>query len=198
MKTSWRHFRKTYCKYVLKTSWRRLQEVLEDEKCYAEDVFKTSWRRLGKQECWAGISPFLQFVSIVFNYFRCWLWKIKCQLGYLKSIRNLLSFSSIVKNIYFSPHWHSCAYLPGVIFPLESPSLLHGVSTLVFGSLFLSFDIWSIYINTLLLKKYNSQKMKFPMKDFFSKCDQIHSFLGIRSHLLKKSLMGNFIFCLVV
>ena len=38
-------------------------------------------------------------------------------------------------------------------------------------------------------------KMKFSIKHFFSKCDQIHSFLRICSHLLKKSLMDNFIFC---
>ena len=37
--------------------------------------------------------------------------------------------------------------------------------------------------------------MKCSIRDIFSKCDQIHSFLGIWSHLLKKSLMGNFIFC---
>ena len=35
--------------------------------------------------------------------------------------------------------------------------------------------------------------MKFSMKNFFSKCDQIGSFLQIWSHLLKKSLMENFI-----
>ena len=40
--------------------------------------------------------------------------------------------------------------------------------------------------------------MKFSINDFFSKCDQIHSFLRIWSHLLKKSLMENFIFCAVV
>ena len=39
--------------------------------------------------------------------------------------------------------------------------------------------------------------MKFSIKDFFSKFDQIHSFLRIWSHLLKKSLMENFIFCAV-
>ena len=39
-----------------------------------------------------------------------------------------------------------------------------------------------------------AQKMKFSIKDFFSKCDQISSFLRIWSHLLKKSLMENFIF----
>ena len=33
--------------------------------------------------------------------------------------------------------------------------------------------------------------MKFSIKDLFSKCDQIRSFLQIWSHLLKKSLMGN-------
>ena len=39
--------------------------------------------------------------------------------------------------------------------------------------------------------------MKFLIKDFFSKYDQIRSFLRIWSHLLKKSLMENFIFCAV-
>ena len=36
--------------------------------------------------------------------------------------------------------------------------------------------------------------MKFFIKDFFSKCDQIRSFLWIWSHLRKKSLMKNFHF----
>ena len=39
-----------------------------------------------------------------------------------------------------------------------------------------------------------AQKMKFSIKDFFSKCDQIRKKLRIWSHLLKKSLMDNFIF----
>ena len=42
-----------------------------------------------------------------------------------------------------------------------------------------------------------SQKMKFFIKHFFSKCDQIRRKLWIWSHLLKKSLMGNFIFWVV-
>ena len=42
-----------------------------------------------------------------------------------------------------------------------------------------------------------AQKMKFSIKDFFSKCDQIRIFLRIWSHLLKKSLMENFGFCAV-
>ena len=42
------------------------------------------------------------------------------------------------------------------------------------------------------------QKMKFLVKDFFSKCDQMHSFRRIWLRLLKKSKMENFIFCVVV
>ena len=39
-----------------------------------------------------------------------------------------------------------------------------------------------------------AQKMKYSIKDFFSKCDQIRSFLQIWSHLRKKSLMEDFFF----
>ena len=45
---------------------------------------------------------------------------------------------------------------------------------------------------------YNAQKIKFSIKGFFSKFDQIQSFLRICSYLLKKFLMENFIFCAVV
>ena len=65
-------------------------------------------------------------------------------------------------------------------FPLKISSLL---------------QIWSN-----LLKKsslYTTQKVKFSMKDFFSKCDQIRSSLRIWSHLLKKSLIESFIYCTV-
>ena len=42
-----------------------------------------------------------------------------------------------------------------------------------------------------------AQKIKLSITDFFSKCDQIRSLLQIWSHLLKKSVMENFIFCAV-
>ena len=45
--------------------------------------------------------------------------------------------------------------------------------------------------------KDTAQKMKFYIKGFFSKCDQIRRKLRIWSHLLTKSLMENFIFCAV-
>ena len=43
-------------------------------------------------------------------------------------------------------------------------------------------------------EQLTAQKMKFSIKDFISKCDQIRRKLRIWSHLLKKSLMENFIF----
>ena len=42
---------------------------------------------------------------------------------------------------------------------------------------------------------YTTQKMKFSIMNFFSKCDQIRRNLRIWSHLLKKFLTENFIFC---
>ena len=50
----------------------------------------------------------------------------------------------------------------------------------------------------IVRKIYTAQKMKFSTTELFSKCNQIHSFLRIWSHLLKKSLMEDFIFCAVV
>ena len=60
--------------------------------------------------------------------------------------------------------------------------------------------IWKKFLCHIFLFQchiFIAQKMKFSIKDFFSKCVQIRSFLRIWSHLLKKSLMENFIFCVV-
>ena len=43
---------------------------------------------------------------------------------------------------------------------------------------------------TIKRRGNTAQKMKFYIKDFFSKCDQVH--------LLKKSLMENFFFCVAL
>ena len=40
--------------------------------------------------------------------------------------------------------------------------------------------------------------MKFSIKDFFSKYEQIRSFLQIWSNLLERSIMENLIFCTVI
>ena len=51
---------------------------------------------------------------------------------------------------------------------------------------------------SLLVIIITAQTMKFSIKGFFRKCDQIRSFLRIWSHLMKKSVMENFIFCAVL
>ena len=79
------------------------------------------------------------------------------------------------------------AFLCRVLKPLETffkPSLVFTILTSIM--LFLEASINLIEVT--------AQKMKFYIKDFFSKCDQIRSFLLIWSHLLKRSLMENFIF----
>ena len=66
---------------------------------------------------------------------------------------------------------------------------LNPTITEVFGRYYLSF---------VLFANFTAQKVKFSIKDFFHKCDQIRIFLWIWSHLLKKSLMENFIFCVML
>ena len=46
-------------------------------------------------------------------------------------------------------------------------------------------------------RQITAQEIKFSIQDLFSKCDQIRRKLQIWSHLLKKSVMENFIFCAV-
>ena len=53
--------------------------------------------------------------------------------------------------------------------------------------------ICAVFVQLWLLVRAHStgQKMKFSIKDLFSKCD-------IKSHLLNQSLMENLIFCVVL
>ena len=53
---------------------------------------------------------------------------------------------------------------------------------------------WSC--NVLLLLTLH-KKMKFSIKDFFGKYDQIRRKMRVWSHLLQKRLMENFVFCVV-
>ena len=48
-----------------------------------------------------------------------------------------------------------------------------------------------------LYRCITEQKMKFSIKDFFSKCDEIRRKLWIWLHLLKKCFIENFFFCAV-
>ena len=64
----------------------------------------------------------------------------------------------------------------------------------------LNFKLFVIMASKGLLKNVSlctAQKMKFSIKNFSSKCDQIRRKLRIWSQLLKKSLMENIISCAV-
>ena len=51
-----------------------------------------------------------------------------------------------------------------------------------------------LFAKAIILSSNTPQKMKFSIKEFFSKPEQIRRKLRIWSHLLRKSLMENFIF----
>ena len=53
------------------------------------------------------------------------------------------------------------------------------------------------YLHKVTNLMQQAQKLKFSIKDFSSKSDQIHRNLWIWSHLLEKFLMGNSFFCVV-
>ena len=60
---------------------------------------------------------------------------------------------------------------------------------------FLFFEIFdALWFKKVLSLHITEQEMKFPIKNSFNRFDQIHSFLWIWLHLLKKSFIENFIF----
>ena len=71
------------------------------------------------------------------------------------------------------------------------------LAKIISGNLEITMQEIKSFKNEVTELEDTAQKMKFSIKGFFSKCDQIRRKLQIWSHLLKKSLMVNFIFCAV-
>ena len=83
-----------------------------------------------------------------------------------------------------------------MIFKLFSQTLfINPLNHQSFAALKSNFSM--IMIFRCITASFTTQKMKFSIKDFFSKCDQIRKKLRIWSYLLKKFLMENFVFCSV-
>ena len=78
-------------------------------------------------------------------------------------------------------------------FTLLAKILRFGTETVTYRSP----QFWILIPDNIKNVSSTAQKMKFSIKDFFSKCDQIRRKLRIWSHILKKSLMENLIFCVV-
>ena len=74
------------------------------------------------------------------------------------------------------------------LYPLKTSENLGYVNS----SYLLGFNFLFCYLHL-----FHCTKMKFSVRDFSSKLDQIRRKLRIWSHLLEKPLMENFIFCAV-
>ena len=115
---------------------------------------------------------------------------------------------------FLSQAWYFCAFLhfPGFSKKLHYSWAWISVKSICciffLSSVFISMHgfIQAFWLHVITLYSFfntipwfdvfnTAQKMKFFIKDFFSKCDQISSFLRIWSHLMKRSLIKNFIFC---
>ena len=105
--------------------------------------------------------------------FNCWVtWQIPL----------MLNFSTNIKQRWFVPNHIACFWV------LPSPVQLVCTHQTELSEWFQK----KVTTNTV-----TAEKMKFSIKDFFSKCDQILRDLRIWSYLLKKPLIENFIFCAV-
>ena len=75
--------------------------------------------------------------------------------------------------------------------------LTHSSENLLCALIWYLLLCWIWLLTLAFTLHVTAQKMQFSIKDSLRKFDQIRSFQPIWSHLLKKSLMHNFIFCAV-
>ena len=102
--------------------------------------------------------------------------------------------------------WNWCNFQKPMLVYFDSFNTVqigHACLQIIFqyGRVYLHFiypDIYVCYIRILFIRILHCTKDEVSINDFFSKCDQIRSFLRIWSYLLKNSLMKNFIFCEVL
>ena len=106
---------------------------------------------------------------------------------------NIFSFKISNRNSRTTCFWNHQVYKPcklGILVLSEWKLILGWIKMY-------SFPIISSFKTESNVELLTAQRMKFSIKDFFIKCDQTRSLLQIWSHLLKKSLMENFVFCAV-
>ena len=110
-------------------------------------------------------------------------------LNLLQESSFIYDCSSLVKPYFISELYQSIAQW--VTFPKKEEKkskIILTTNQKIFFYRKLDIKKWVRVPNT-------AQKMNFSIKDFFSRCNQICSFLQIWSYLLKKSLMEKWIFC---
>ena len=95
-------------------------------------------------------------------------------------------FCEIFKNIFFAEHLRATVSGRGL-----APDFISKKKLFKSKKLSIQVELRTFSTYTTIT---TAGKIKFSIKDFFRKCDQIRRKLRIWSHLLKKSLMENFIF----
>ena len=101
---------------------------------------------------------------------------------------------TIYKYIYIYTHTHTHIYI--YIFPLLFKNS-HDIETIYHMKLTkysMTIQQCSNFSRVSYTVQYTAQKIKFSIKGFLSKCEQMQNFLRIFLHLLKESLMENLIF----
>ena len=103
--------------------------------------------------------------------------------------KNKIKFALPIRNGHNKKRWRRSALFYHNCFNVWTGNLRS-----IFITINLAHFFEMILAKSILKYWRTAQKIKSSIKDFFSKCDQIRSFLGIWSYLLKKSLMENFFF----
>ena len=101
-----------------------------------------------------------------------------------------ISLKSIADNEFYSPFWIRRFTNINTV----AEALIFILKLVIYSS----FPVIRPWLCCSKIKAKTIGYPNFSIKDFLSKCAQICSFLRIWSHLLKKSLMENFIFCAVL
>ena len=136
----------------------------------------------------SSVSRFFKNIGEKFSYFVLFV-----LMGFLITLRNI-AFLKVICDRSVRAFKMSCTTVAVVIFTTKASTAFLGVfhrcSLLDLLSPFCALMILLMILFLAMLSFLvilTAQKMKYSIKDFFSKCDQIRSFLQIWSHLLKKS-----------
>ena len=117
-------------------------------------------------------------------------------VNFFKRTRKVPSHYSKVKT---EKHWFALCFTGSEFILSNSSSPMRKLAFSLDKIWFIFFvrsgvSLSKFYLLNISRCTYTAQNMKISINDFFSKCDQIRSFLPIWSYLLKKSLIENFIF----
>ena len=123
--------------------------------------------------------------SVYISYFYGCYYSLLVIEQFLTFLEKLLTRELYI-NIYLILLLFFVLFLEKILEPLKKST--------EFNSKLKKFKFRIIQVSVLEFVANTAQKMKFSIKNFFSKCDEIRKKLRIWSHLLKKSLMENFIF----